>query len=131
MRITVVTPSYNQARFLERTLRCIHEQQGDFELEHWVIDGGSTDGTVEMLEQWKDKLQYVSEPDRGQSHALNKGLALATGDIICWLNSDDLLLPGALAKVADYFRSHAQVRWAYGRGITIDEHDREIRRPVT
>jgi len=131
LRISVITPSFNQAVYLERTLRSIHDQQGDFELEHWVIDGDSTDGSVALLEQWSDKLQFVSEPDRGQSHALNKGLAKATGEIICWLNSDDILLPGALARVADYFRSHAHIRWAYGSCLIIDEHDREIRRPIT
>lgn len=131
MKISVITPSFNQATYLERALRSIHEQRGDFELEHWVIDGGSTDGSVELLQRWSDKLRFVSEPDRGQSHALNKGLERATGEIICWLNSDDLLLPGALAKVAAYFRSHAQIRWAYGGCLIVDEHDREIRRAIT
>ncbi|MDP8223432.1 MAG: glycosyltransferase family 2 protein [Candidatus Lernaella stagnicola] len=131
MRISVITPSYNQVAYLERALRSVHEQEGPFEIEHWVIDGGSTDGTVEMLERWSDKLQYVSEADRGQSHALNKGIERATGEIICWLNSDDLLLPGALAVVADFFRTHAHVRWAYGRCLILDEHDREIRKPIT
>jgi glycosyltransferase involved in cell wall biosynthesis len=131
VKITVITPSFNQAPFLERTLRSIHAQRGDFTMEHWVIDGGSADGTVALLQQWADRLQFVSEPDRGQSDALNKGLARATGDLIAWINSDDLLLPGALATVAAWFRAHPDASWAYGRCLVIDEHDRVIRRPIT
>lgn len=131
MKISVVTPSFNQAVFLERTLRSIHAQRGDFDLEHWVIDGGSTDGSVEILERWADNLQFVSEADRGQSHALNKGIARVTGEVIVWLNSDDILLPGALATVAQYFTEYPDIRWAYGRCKIIDEHDREIRKPIT
>lgn len=130
MKISVVTPSFNQAVFLERTLRSVHDQEGDFELEHLVIDGGSTDDTVEILKRWTDKLWFVSEPDRGQSHALNKGIDKATGEIIVWLNSDDILLPGTLAKVAEYFQSHPQVQWLYGKSMFIDEYDREIRKPI-
>lgn len=131
MKISVITPSYNQAPYLERTLRSIHAQQGGFELEHIVIDGGSTDGSVEILERWKDRLWYVSEPDRGQSHALNKGVARATGEVIAWLNSDDLLLPGALQKVAAHFESRPDCRWMYGRCKIINERDQEIRRMIT
>lgn len=131
MKITVVTPTFNQAPYLERALRSIHEQKGDFELEHLVFDAGSTDGTVEILEQWKDRLDFVSEPDRGQSHALNKGFAKATGDVLAWLNSDDLYMPGALEAAVRFFRQRPEVRWAYGRCIIIDEHDREIRRSIT
>jgi len=128
MKISIVTPSFNQAGFLERTLRSIHDQRGSFELEHIVIDGGSTDGSVEILERWKDRLWYVSEPDRGQSHALNKGIARAAGEIIGWVNSDDVLLPGALQRLAECFAAHPDCRWVCGRCRIIDEHDREIRK---
>ena len=131
MKFSVITPSFNQATYLERTLRSVHDQHGDFTLEHFVVDGGSTDGSVEILRRWADKLKFASEKDRGQSHALNKGLALASGDVIVWVNSDDLLLPGALAIVADFWRARPGLRWAYGRALIIDEDDREIRRPIT
>ena len=97
MKISVITPSYNQASFLERTLESVHSQRGDFQLEHLVLDGGSKDGSVEILERWKDKLWYVSEKDRGQSHALNKGFAMARGDVLGWLNADDAYAPDAVA----------------------------------
>ena len=131
MKISVITPSYNQASFIERTLESVHSKTGEFELEHLVVDGGSKDGSVAILERWKDKLWYVSERDRGQSHALNKGIARATGEIIVWLNSDDTLLPGALDTVSRYFTRHPEVKWAYGRCRIIDERDVEIRRWIT
>lgn len=131
MKISIITPSFNCVKFLERTLESIHSQTGDFELEHIVYDGASTDGTVEILERWKDKLDYVSEPDRGQSHALNKGFAKATGDVAAWLNADDLYLPGALAKVAKTFSDHPETLWAYGKCLIMDENENEIRKPIT
>jgi glycosyltransferase involved in cell wall biosynthesis len=130
VKISVVTPSYNQAHFLEQCLRSVHEQEGDFEIEHLVIDGGSTDGTVELLEEWKSKLWYVSEPDRGQSHAINKGIKKATGDLIVWLNSDDFLLPGALKALVSYFRENPDKRWAYGRCLSVDTQGRPNRQKL-
>ena len=131
MRISIVTPCFNSAATLERTLESIHSQTGDFELEHIVIDGGSTDGTVEILQRWSDRLSFVSEPDKGQSDALNKGFGKATGDILAWLNADDLYLPGALGTVADCFRRNPATKWLYGRCIIIDEQGKEIRKAVT
>jgi len=122
MKISVVTPSYNQAHYLEQTLKSVHRQEGDFDLEHLVIDGGSTDGSVALLEKWKDKLWYVSEADKGQSHAINKGINKADGDIIVWINSDDYLLPGTLQKVKDYFERNPKKQWAYGRCLSVDEN---------
>ena len=104
-RITIITPSFGQASFLEETLRSVIDQ-GYPELEYLVVDGGSTDGSVEIIQRHAAQLAWwVSEPDRGQSHAINKALARATGDIIGWINSDDLLLPGALHHVAERFTS--------------------------
>lgn len=100
-RISVVTPSYNQAGFLEATLRSVL-LQGYPDLELIVIDGGSTDGSVDILRQYFPWLTYCcSEPDRGQSHAINKGFARATGEILAWLNSDDLYYPGAIWRAAE------------------------------
>jgi glycosyltransferase involved in cell wall biosynthesis len=98
-RITIVTPSYNQGRFIERTLTSVLEQ-GYPDLELIVIDGGSTDETVSVLERFGPAISYwCSEPDRGQTHAINKGFARSTGTVLGWLNSDDYLLPGSLNTI--------------------------------
>ncbi|MEO8549571.1 MAG: glycosyltransferase family 2 protein [Kofleriaceae bacterium] len=131
MKISLVTPSYNQAQFIERTIDSVLVQRGDFELDYTVIDGGSTDGTVEILKRYGDRLTWVSERDRGQVDAINRGLRGATGDIVGWLNSDDVLMPGALERVATAFRAHPEIEWLHGRCMIIDEHDREVRRWIS
>jgi glycosyltransferase involved in cell wall biosynthesis len=105
-RISIVTPSFNQGRYIADTIESVIAQ-GYPNLEHIVIDGGSTDETINVLDRYRDKLAHVvSERDRGQSDALNKGFRLATGDVLCWLNSDDQFAPGALAAVAMAFATH-------------------------
>jgi glycosyltransferase involved in cell wall biosynthesis len=100
-RVSIVTPSYNQGRFIEETIRSVL-LHGYPDLEYIIIDGASRDGSVEIIRKYEPWLAYwVSEPDRGQSHAINKGVARSTGDLIAWLNSDDLYLPGALHAVAE------------------------------
>jgi glycosyltransferase involved in cell wall biosynthesis len=100
-RISVVTPSFNQAEFLEQTIRSVL-LQGYPELEYIVVDGGSTDGSIAIIKRYADRLAYwVSEPDRGQSHAINKGLRRATGSVLGWLNSDDYYVPSALRTVGE------------------------------
>jgi glycosyltransferase involved in cell wall biosynthesis len=100
-RVSIVTPSFQQGRYLEATLRSVHDQAYP-DVEHLVVDGASTDGTIELLRRWSDRLAWwVSEPDGGQSDAINKGFARSTGQILGWLNSDDQLAPGALERIAD------------------------------
>ncbi|MBS1788526.1 MAG: glycosyltransferase [Acidobacteria bacterium] len=122
-RISIVTPSFNQAAFLERTLRSVLDQ-GYPNLEYIVIDGGSTDGSIEILKKYESQLAYwVSEQDRGQSHALNKGFKRATGDIIGWLNSDDLYCLGALHHVGEWFAAHPRDEVHYGGLYLVDKDD--------
>lgn len=111
LRISIITPTLNQSPYLEDTLRSVLNQDLDH-LEYIVIDGGSTDGTLAILEKYSSQLtHWTSEPDAGQAAAINKGLQHATGDIVAYLNSDDLYLPGALATVLDYFRDHPTCIW--------------------
>jgi glycosyltransferase involved in cell wall biosynthesis len=120
-RVSVVTPSFNQAPFLEATLRSVL-LQGYPNLEYIVVDGGSTDGSVEILRRYEEWLHsWVSESDRGQSDAVNKGFARATGEILGWVNSDDLYEPNTLARVARFFAETPECDLVYGRGSYVDE----------
>lgn len=114
---------------LEATLESVGAQ--DYPLvEHIVVDGGSTDGTIELLES-RPNVRWISEPDEGLSDAVNKGIRMATGDLIGWLNADDLYHPGALAAVAEAFGEQPSAEWAFGRCGIIDGSGREIRSGVT
>jgi GT2 family glycosyltransferase len=127
-RISIVTPSFGQGHFIERTLRSVLDQQYP-NLEYFVQDGGSRDETVDVLKQYDSSLAgWVSEADTGQSQAINRGFARTSGDIMAWLNSDDLLLPGSLATVADFFERNPDVDVVYGNRLMIDEADMEIGR---
>ncbi len=120
-RISVVTPSYNQAQFIEATLRSVL-LQGYPNLEYIVIDGHSIDNSVEIIQKYDNQLAYwVSEPDRGQPHALNKGIDKATGEIFTFINSDDLLAPNSLAQIANHFHSQRQSAVLQGGHAEIDE----------
>ncbi|MBA3393834.1 MAG: glycosyltransferase [Deltaproteobacteria bacterium] len=130
-RISIVTPSYNQAQFIGRTIDSVLSQRGDFDLEYKIFDGGSKDDTVAVLKSYGDRIEWISERDSGQIDAINKGLRAVTGDIVGWVNSDDVLMPGALQRVARAFADHPQVEWVHGRCVIIDEHDREIRKLVS
>ncbi len=126
-KISVVTPSYNQAEFLERTILSVLNQNYP-NLEYIIIDGGSTDGSVEIIKKYEKYLAYwVSEKDRGQSHALNKGFERATGNLVGWQNSDDIYLPGAFFKVAEIYKRKPDYDVYFGNVYLIDENDSIIR----
>lgn len=129
-RISIVTPSFNQGRFLERTIKSVLSQDYP-NLEYIIQDGGSTDETVDILEKYDGALKHwESERDNGQAHAINLGFRHARGEIMAYLNSDDLLLPGTLNYVARFFNTHQEVSVIYGHRVIIDEYDREIGRWV-
>ncbi len=130
-KFSIIVPSFNQATYIRKTLESILIQKTAVPVEVLVIDGGSTDGTTDILRSYGDRITWISEPDQGQSDAINKGIARASGNIIGWLNSDDLYLPGTLRLVDDHFQKHPSCRWLFGRCIIIDENDREIRRLIT
>jgi glycosyltransferase involved in cell wall biosynthesis len=122
-RITIITSSYNKAEYLERAIRSVL-LQGYPDLEYLVIDGGSTDGSVDIIKRYENRLAYwVSEPDRGQSHALNKGLERATGEIVGWVHADDMLFPGALHTLAAAYNATPGAAIYSGAGAKIDEND--------
>ena len=117
-KISVITPSYNQGKYLEKTIRSVLLQNYP-NLEYIIIDGGSTDESDDIIKQYKNQVSFtVSEKDNGQSHAINKGFSLASGDIYCWLNSDDYFLPDTLFKVAKTF-IHTKAKFVYGNGYNL------------
>ena len=120
-----MTPSYNQGRFIERTIRSVLDQNVP-SLDYMVVDGASTDETVDVLKKYEARLHWVSEKDNGQTEAVNKGLKWAGGDIIGWLNSDDIYCPGALSAVINLFEKCPQIDVVYGEADHIDENDNII-----
>jgi glycosyltransferase involved in cell wall biosynthesis len=127
---SIVTPCLNAEATLADTLASVRAQ-GVEGLEHVVVDGGSTDGTLDILRAAEGPVLFVSEPDRGLSDAMNKGIALAENDVVGWLNADDVYLPGALARVQEAFAARPDALWATGRCLIIDGEGHEIRRGVT
>lgn len=127
-RVSIVTPSYNQARFLEQTIQSVLEQDYP-NLEYFVMDGGSTDGSLEIIQRYAPRLAgWVCEKDRGQTDALNKGFARATGQILAWLNSDDTYEPGAVSAAVAALTSRPDAAAIYGEANFIDENGRTIGR---
>jgi glycosyltransferase involved in cell wall biosynthesis len=133
-RISVIIPSFNKVRFISKTLSSIFEQNYT-NLEVIVQDGGSTDGTLEIIEKFAHKhpevLKYESKIDKGQLDAINKGLRKATGDILTYINADDVYKPGALNSVAEAYIKNPEASWFVGRGSVIDKNGKEIAKLVT
>lgn len=143
MKISIVTPSLNQGKFIEQTIKSIISQKGDFNLEYIVIDGGSADNSVDTIKKYEELInskyfqpqcreinfRWISEKDGGQSEAINKGLKMATGEVINWVCSDDLLQPGALQKVADFFKNDEKAKVGFGQNQFIDENGEVFERP--
>jgi glycosyltransferase involved in cell wall biosynthesis len=124
--VTIVTPSFNQVNFLEETILSVLNQTYS-SIEYIVIDGRSTDGSLEIIQKYASKLSnWVSEKDSGQTDAINKGFALANGEILAWLNSDDTLLPNAVSEAVDYLNGHSETGLVYGNANYIDEKSRVI-----
>lgn len=126
-RISIIIPSFNQGHYLEETILSVLDQQYP-DLELLITDGGSTDNSVEIIKKYESRINWwVSEKDRGQSHAINKGLGRATGEIINWINSDDLLLPGALHQVASYFANLPDDAGLIHGGTTLFREKKDIK----
>jgi glycosyltransferase involved in cell wall biosynthesis len=126
-KITVVTPSFNQVRYIEKTIRSVLDQNYP-NLEYIVMDGGSTDGSVEVIKRYHDSLTFwVSERDGGQTEALIKGFERSTGDIQCWLCSDDLFEPNTLKEVAEFFMQNPEAEVVYGHSYWIGPEDEMLR----
>ncbi len=132
--ISIVTPSFNQGEFLAETIESVLHQEGKFSLDYIIIDGGSTDESVAIIREYERRLalgtyagkcagisfRWVSEPDKGQADAIAKGFRMATGDILCWLNSDDVFYPGALQRVTGYLSVDEGCGCVYGRAMYTD-----------
>lgn len=118
--VTVVTPSYNQGRFIRATIESVLSQDYP-NLEYIIMDAGSTDETAAVVSEYKSRLTWISEKDRGQSHAINKGFRMAKGEIVSWLNSDDFILPGAVRHAVKAFEGNPRAGAVYGEGYLIDE----------
>jgi glycosyltransferase involved in cell wall biosynthesis len=126
--VSIITPSYNQAAFLDEAIQSVLGQEG-VPVEYLIVDGGSTDGSVEIIRKYADRLAWwVSEQDAGQAEAINKGLQRAKGEIVAWLNSDDLYLPGAIARAVTAFEAHPETSLVFGDAVTIDPAGRQIGR---
>jgi glycosyltransferase involved in cell wall biosynthesis len=135
-KFSIVTPSFNQAAYIGETIESVLSQAGRFEIEYFVMDGGSTDGSVEIIKKYADQLaagawpvqcigitmEWISQRDKGQSDAINQGLRRATGTIASYINSDDLYFPGAFARVAQEFAEHGEADFIYGDGDVTDEN---------
>lgn len=124
--VSVITPSYNQGKFIRETIESVLSQ--DYEnLEYIVVDGGSTDDTLDIIKEYEGRLAYISEKDNGQSDAINKGFRMAHGEIVAWLNSDDVYEPGCISKAVQEFQKNDKLGLVYGDGYIIDEASNKLK----
>lgn len=124
--VSIITPSFNQARFLEETIKSVLEQDYP-NIEYIIIDGGSTDGSLEIIKKYEERLaHWESVTDKGQTDAINKGFAKARGDILAWLNSDDVLLPGAVSAAVNYLQKKQEIGMVYGNATLINASGKKI-----
>ncbi len=130
LKISIITPCWNAAQFIEQTIQSILAQRGNFELEYIIVDGLSTDGTVDIIKKYESQLKWISERDNGQTSAINKGLSMATGDVVAFLNADDLYKANTLEQVAQKF-SDPKVQWLVGLCDIIDINNNEVRQAIT
>ena len=128
--VSIITPSYQSGRYLERTIESVLAQ--DYKpIEHIVMDAGSTDGSIGILERYRGRLTYVSAPDRGAADAINRGFQKSSGAIFAWLNADDMYFPGAVRAAVTYLETRPGVDVVYGNGVWVDEEGAEIGRYPT
>lgn len=128
--VSIITPSYNQGQFIEETIKSVL-QQDYCNIEYIVIDGGSTDQTLDILRRYSERIKWISEPDKGQGDAVNKGIQMACGSIIGWLNSDDTYIEGAVSSVVSYFNNHHNTSMVYGEAYYTNERGKIIGRYLT
>lgn len=133
MQFSIITPNYNSALFLERTIQSVLRQKESYnEIEYILVDGGSTDGSHAIIEKYRDDIDTVIiETDSGPASAINKGLACAHGDVVSWLNADDIYFPAILRRVFHCFQEHKGASFCFGKCTIIDQQDREIRSSIT
>jgi glycosyltransferase involved in cell wall biosynthesis len=122
--VSIITPSFNQGKYIKQTIDSVLSQSYK-KIEYWVIDGGSTDDTIDILKSYGEAINYVSEKDSGQTNAINKGILKTSGEIIGFINSDDVLLPGAIQLVVEKF-SHPNILWVTGDYRIIDTNNKQI-----
>ena len=128
MRFSVITPNYNSAAYLEQTIQSVLKQRRDVELEYIIVDGGSRDGSIDIINQYRTELAHcIIEPDNGPADAINKGFALATGEVVSWLNGDDLYYANTLARIQAAMDKSTEASMFFGGCPIIDEQGLEIR----
>lgn len=130
LKISIIIPSYNMVGFIEQTIQSILDQNYP-NLECIVMDGGSDDGTLDILKKYGSKITWISEKDAGQSDAINKGFRLASGDIVAFINADDAYEKDSFRKAANMFEKNPAVKWAYGKCRIINKDGLEMRKPIT
>ena len=129
-KISIITPTLNQGEYIEQTIKSVLGQKYPH-LEYIIMDGGSTDNTLKIIKKYSSSLIWYSAEDKGQSDAINKGIKRSTGEIVCYLNSDDFLAPDSLQKVADFFSANKKAVWMTGKCRTVDRNGREGRKLIT